>query len=92
MAPQKPKSDICIGGKRIGIMRQLAQEVFEDSFLSIEVDERNRVFILRIDDKNVHKLNSFKQKYPLCKVIVYKEIDYSVLRNGKPAIGQLRKS
>lgn len=78
---KKFNSDICIDGKRIGTMRQIAIAAFRDSFLSIEVKMPDRVFLLRLDHRiNKNELQDFKNKYRLCKVIIYKEIQLSELR------------
>lgn len=74
-------SDICIDGKRICAMRELAKEAFEESFLSIEVEMPSRIFVIRVDDTiDINKLNKFESKYKLCKVIVYQTIDSSMLK------------
>lgn len=80
---KKYNSDICIDGKRIGAMRQLAIAIFEDSFLSIEVQMPERIFIVRLDNEiDPEQLRQFEDKHKLCKVIVYQPIDFSAL-SGK---------
>lgn len=77
---KKFNSDICIDGKRIGYMRQLARAIFGDSFLTIEVNQHELIFIIRLDNSVDKKtLNDFKQKNKSCKIIVYKPIDISLL-------------
>lgn len=84
MAPtdrKKFNSDICIDGKRIGTMRQIAKAAFRDSFLSIEVKMPDRVFMLRLDHHiDKEELKEFTDKHRLCKVQIYKEIKLSDLR------------
>lgn len=78
---RKFSSDICIAGKRIGTMRQIAKAIFRDSFLSIEVKMPDRVFVLRLDHRiDRDMLKDFTDKHRLCKVIVYKEMKLSDLR------------
>lgn len=76
---KKYDSHVCINGKRISQMRAIAEAVFEESLLSIEVNEHGRQFIIRIDDTKAHKKQKFQQEHKQCKVIVYKEIDFSSL-------------
>lgn len=74
---KKFDSDICIDGKRIGTMRQISKATFRDSFLYIEVSMPARVFVLGLDNQiDKEQLIDFKEKYPLCKVIVYQPIDF----------------
>lgn len=69
---KKFTSDICIDGKRINVMRQLAQTAFEESFISIEIKDGR--FIIHIkDDVPEKKLKTFLINKPLCKIIPYKE-------------------
>lgn len=78
------RSDICIDGKRINAMREIAKATFGESFLFIEVDTSERVFVVRVDDCiDVNKLNQFTDKYRLCKVKIYKEIDPPVAKGEK---------
>lgn len=80
---KKFDSDICIDGKRIGTMRQIAKATFRDSFLSIEVRMPDRIFIVRLDDRAPSgELKEFTSKHRLCRIILYKEIDLSALMNA----------
>lgn len=76
--------DICIGGKRIGTMRQIARDTFKDSFLSIEVKMPDRIFIVRVDNQiNKNDLEVFTTRHTLCKVIVYQPIEFALIKNPK---------
>lgn len=76
---KKYDSQICIDGKRISHMRKIAEAAFEESLLSIEVNEQEREFIIRIDNKKAYKKEKFEQQNKQCKIIVYQEIDFSRL-------------
>lgn len=79
---KKYNSDICIDGKRIGVMRQIANATFGKSFLSIEVQMPDRIFVVRVDNNiDVIDLKEFEDKYKLCRVIVYQPIDFSSNRS-----------
>lgn len=85
---EKYISRICIGGKRRGDMEKYVKDIFGNSFLSIEIPETERVFILRVviyNDNDLKKIKEFKQnpKHTLCRIIPYKEIDFSILKIGK---------
>lgn len=76
--------DICIDGKRISTMREIAKSTFEDSFICIEVKMKEGIFVVRIDDNvDKNKLNKFTDKYKLCKVMVYRLIDPTTIENRK---------
>lgn len=76
---RKHTSDICIDGKRISTMREIAKAVFGDSYLFIEVHDGR--FVIRIDDTiDIASLNKFIEKYRLCRVRVYREIDVNEFR------------
>lgn len=76
-------STICIDGKRISAMREIAKATFGESFLFIEVYDGR--FIITANDKiDINILNKFKDKYRLCKVRVYQElIDFPALKNER---------
>lgn len=62
-------------------MREIAKATFEDSFLSIEIEFPKGIFVVRVDDTvDIDRYNKFIAKYNLCKVIVYKPIDISLLK------------
>lgn len=73
-------SAICIDGKRIAAMREIAKAAFSDSFLFIEVYDGR--FVITVNDKiNMDSYERFKDKYKLCKVRVYREVlDLSILK------------
>lgn len=75
-----PASNICIGGKRISEMRELASATFGEALMYVEVDIANRIFIVHVNDSagngiDIDKLVKFKDKYKLCAVKVYQCID-----------------
>lgn len=81
-------SDICIGGKRINYMREVARATFGESFMFIEVNTAERVFVVRIDDSvgngvDIDKLMKFMDKYRLCRVKIYEEKDMQLFKSGK---------
>lgn len=81
-------SDICIDGKRISEMREIVNATFGEAFMYIEVDTANRVFIVRIDDSvgngiDITKLIKFEEKYRLCKVRVYQELDMMSIKASR---------
>lgn len=72
-------SDICISGKRISAMREIAEARFGKSFMFIQVCDGR--FVITVNDKiNVDDYDAFTGKYALCKVRIYKEVDISILR------------
>lgn len=83
MAKTKRKqfpSDVCLDGARIGLMKRIAKSIFQDSFLCIEVDPHERIFTIRIDDRvDKTTIKQFLKDKKLCRIIVYKEIDISLL-------------
>lgn len=70
---------ICIDGKRIHTMREIAKATFAEAFLFIEVCDGR--FVVRVDHTiNMDALSKFEKKYTLCKVRIYKEVlDRSML-------------
>lgn len=73
-------SDICISGKRISAMREIAAAMFGRAFMFIEVYDGR--FVVTVNDKiNVDDYDDFTGKYLLCKVRIYREVDISILRN-----------
>lgn len=81
---KKYNCDICIGGLRVGAMKQIAKAAFHSSFISIEVKMPDRVFVIRLDNTvDVKKLEEFKEEYRLCHIIIYQPIDLSTLKTSK---------
>lgn len=76
-------SAICIDGKRIAAMREIAKAAFGESFLFIEVYDGR--FVVTANDKiDINVFHKFKEKYKLCKVRVYQElIDFPAIKNER---------
>lgn len=77
-------SQVCIGGKRKGDMQEIVKSIFGKSFLSIEIPQHERVFIIRVaiyHDFDVEKIKDFQAnpKNKQCRFVTYKPIDLSVL-------------
>lgn len=74
-----------IGGKRIGQMRELAEEKFGESFLSIEIKEG--IFVIRlVNDANVNEMEKFTHKHKLCRIEVFPRISFSVFRGKRQLV------
>ena len=66
-------SMICIDGKRMAAMREIAKTAFGEAFLFIEIYDGR--FVVHANDKiNVDAYTNFKDKYKLCRVKVYQEL------------------
>lgn len=81
-------SQICIRGKRKGDMQEIVKSIFGESFLSIEIPENERVFVIRIaiyNDSDIKKIKDFQAnpKNKQCRFMTYKPIELSVLMSGK---------
>lgn len=75
-------SDICISGKRISAMREIAQATFGQEFLFIEVN--NGRFVVHVKDNiDIDDYEYFTEKYILCKVRIYQETDIVQIRAKK---------
>lgn len=76
MVPPEKKiytSAICIDGKRMAAMKEIAKTAFGEAFLFIEIYDGR--FIVHANDKiNVDAYSTFKDKYRLCRVRVYREL------------------
>lgn len=86
MAPPEKKiytSTICIDGKRMAAMREIAKTAFGEAFLFIEIYDGR--FVVTANDKiNVDAYHHFKEKYKLCRVRVYQElIGFPELKNER---------
>lgn len=74
-------SDICISGKRIRAMREIARAMFGKSFLFIEVCDGR--FLVTVDDKiDLDDYDEFTSKYFMCRIRIHREIDASSLRDS----------
>lgn len=79
---KKYTSDICIDGKRISSMREIAKGYFRDSFLFIEVYDGR--FVITANDKiDIDSYDHFTEKFKLCRVRIYSEIDIATLRGKR---------
>ena len=76
------KSDICLDGKRLRAMREIAEAAFGESFMFIEVREGR--FLVRVEDAiDLNAYYRFTGRYPLCRVRIYSERDISELKPQK---------
>lgn len=67
----KCDSQISLGRKTISRMREICENVFMDSFVSIKVDRKIGMFIVIIDKKvSQRTLDFFIHKYEQCRVKV----------------------
>lgn len=64
-----PNSQVCISGKTLSKMREIAEGVFMESFHSIIIAKNRQCFIVFVE-KNVppRTMTYFKDKYQQCKV------------------------
>lgn len=77
-------SEIWIDGKRINSMREISKATFEDSFLYIEVNTQQGIFIVLVDDSvDCDKYDKFVEKYKLCKVKILREVSREEIRKQK---------
>lgn len=68
-------SQVTVFGKRIGIMEDIARARFQDSFISIQIKMPIREFIILLDDTaDMNDVEWFEDKYPGCRIDVYKKI------------------
>lgn len=89
MATDSDKYDsrIYFGGKRLAEMREIAEAEFKSFFLSIEINKKDRVFVIRVENADdIKKVEDFTNKYQYCRVIGYPRIEYSILRGKKEPI------
>ena len=76
-----PNSQLSLQGKTISMMREIVKGIFCESFISIDVDKNNRVFIVRLENNiDEKRLKYFSEKYKQCVVKVFQEI-----KNPEPA-------
>lgn len=76
------KSDICLDGKRLRAMREIAEAAFGESFMFIEVSDGR--FLVRVEDTiDMNAYQRFTERYPLCRVRIYSERDISELKSPK---------
>jgi len=85
---EKYLSQVCIGGKRKGDMQEIVKSIFGRSFLSIEIPEHERVFVIRIaiyNDLDIQKIKDFQAnpKNRQYRFVTYKPIDLSILLKSK---------
>lgn len=74
-----------IGGKRIGQMRELAEEKFGEAYLSIEIKEG--IFVIRVaDHADIIEMEKFTDKHKLCKIEVFPRIAFFVFRGKKQPV------
>lgn len=82
MPTEQKTSWLYIGGKRIGQMREIAEEKFGESFLDIKIKEG--LFIIRVaDDANLQAMEKFTDRYKLCKIEVFPRIAFCVFRGKR---------
>lgn len=66
-----PNSQISLRGKTLSKMREIAEVVFMDSFVSINVDRKKEMFIIVIENNVPQRtLHFFIEKYEQCQVKV----------------------
>jgi hypothetical protein len=64
-----PDSQLCINGKTLSKMREIAEGIFMDSFNNIIVAKNRQSFVVFVE-KNVpvRTLTFFKEKYKQCSI------------------------
>lgn len=78
---KKQLSRIYIDGKRLGPMTELVEATFPDSFLSIEVQMPEEIFLLRLSNNvDVKKVKIFSEEYPLCKIEIFPRIEMIIFK------------
>lgn len=79
-----PDSQISLKGKTLSRMREIAADVFMDSFVSITVERKLQMFIIVIENNVPQRtLSFFINKYEQCRVKVCEDA---------PASGQKKKN
>lgn len=76
-------SKACFQGKRVADIQYLAEQLFEESLLSIEVDHHEKEFIVRLDHRiNPIRAEKFEADHKMCRLVIYKEITLQALKAG----------
>lgn len=80
---KKYDSMVCFQGKRVAEVRTLAKEIFQDSFLCIEVDHHKMEFVIRLDHRiDAKRAEKFQSDHKQCRLVVYKEISLQSLKTS----------
>lgn len=80
-------SRIYIEGKRLGQMRQIVEDTFGESLLSIDVKMPDRIFVIRLENNvDVKKMEFFTHKHKQCRIEVFPRIEFCVFRGKKQLI------
>lgn len=69
--PKERPSQICIKGRYLRNIKELAQEAFGASFRIVNVEgigTKNRYFQILLVDAPDEKVNTFLKKYSMCKI------------------------
>lgn len=70
-----PDSQIPLRGKTLSKMREIAESVFMESFVSINVSRKKQMFIIVIENNVPQRtLHYFIEKYQQCQVKVCEDV------------------
>lgn len=74
MKPKKYDSKVCFQGKRVSDIRNLLEQIFDNSIICIDVDHHNMNFIIRMSENiNLERAMRFQAEHKQCKIILCKE-------------------
>lgn len=92
MASETKPSRMYIDGIRIARMKEICEDTFKESFLSVEVKLPDRIFIVRVaDDADMKKMEEFTSKYKLSIIEVFPRMAFSVYRGKKQLVPANKK-
>lgn len=80
-------SRIYIDKMRKGQMRSKLEDIFGESFLSIEVKMPERIFLIRLsNDADMKKMQKFTEEHRQCKIEVFPRIEFIVFKGKKELV------
>lgn len=92
MASEIKPSRIYIHCMRIARMKEICEDKFGESFLSVQVKLPDRIFIVRVaDDADIKKMEQFTSKYKHSIIEVFPRMAFSVYRGKKQLVPANKK-
>lgn len=92
MASETQPSRMYIGTMRIARMKEICQDTFGESFLSVHVKLPDRIFVVRVaDDADMKKMEQFTAKHKLSLIEVFPRMAFSVYRGKKQLVPANKK-